>query len=165
MRARHLLLFLLGIAGLACKTRPTEPWAGPTSGSGPTEEVAIPSLAVSIRVPAGTEVEHVAGGATFYVTPGSRAARSFSLGEGEPELVHEQAATTRQEKKLPGGNLIRYELRTAEGGSGGAEAFLDGAIVVGQHVLAVHCHDQAEPPATPAGDWCLEWLATAEPAK
>lgn len=149
----------------ACTPKPTEPWSGPTSGDGATEEIAVPSLGVTIRVPTGTEVTHLGGGATFHVAPGSRVDRSFSLGTGEPALVHGEAATSRQEKKLAGGNLIRYELRTAEGGSGGAEEYLDGAIVVGQDVFAVHCHDQAEEPGKPSAEWCLQWLATARLAK
>ena len=160
----RLLLCALLLAAAACTApKPTEPWTGPTSGEGPTEEVSIPSLGVTIRVPAGTEVVHLAGGATFYVTPHARAGRSFSLGTGEPALVHGEAATSRQEKKLAGGNRIRYELRTSHEGSGGAEEFLDGAIVVGQDVFAVHCHDQSE--TQPHAEWCLEWLATARPVR
>lgn len=160
----HLLLLLL-LASACTATKPTEPWTGPTSGEGPTEEVAVPSLGITIRVPSGTDVAHLGSGATFYVAPGSRSGRSFSLEMGEPAVVHGEAATSRQEKKLPGGNLIRYEIRSADGGSGGAEEFLDGAIVVGQDVFAVHCHDQAEEPAKPSAAWCLEWLATARTAK
>ena len=94
-----------------------------------------------------------------------RAARSFSLEDGEPALVHSEPAISRQEKVLAGGNRIRYELRNSDGGSGGAEAYLDGALVVGQLVLAVHCHDQAEEPAKPSAEWCLEWLATVRRPK
>ena len=35
----------------------------------------------------------------------------------------------------------------------------------GFKVLAVHCHDQAEAPAKPSAEWCLEWLATVRGAR
>lgn len=159
------LFAVLLLASAGCSPKAAEPWAGPTAGTGPTEYIDVPSLGVTLQVPAGTDTVHVGAGATFYVNPGARAARSFSLEEGEPALVHGEPATSRQEKKLPGGGRIRYELRTSDGGSGGAEAYLDGALVVDQRVLAVHCHDQAEEPATPSAEWCLEWLATVRGAK
>ena len=161
------LLVAAAVAG-ACSRRAAEraaePWEGPTGPSGPTEAVSIPSLGVTLRVPSGTEVEHVGGGAAFYTQPGARNPRSFSLGFGQPALVHEGPETKRQERTLPGGALIRYTLREATEGSGGTESFLDGAMVVGQQVLAVHCHDQAEAPAKPSAEWCLEWLATVRAA-
>lgn len=150
----------------ACSSKTNEPWAGPsTATDGATENIAIPSLDITLDVPVGTETVHVGAGATFYVNPGHRRVRSFSVGDGEPALVHPEPAISRQEKKLPGGALIRYELRASEGGSGGAEAYLDGAMVVGQQVLAVHCHDQQEWPTAASAEWCLEWLATIRRAK
>lgn len=157
---RVFALLLLALASAGCSPKAAEPWAGPKPAAGPTEDVAIPSLGITLQVPAGTDVVHVGAGATFYVNPGARAARAFSLEDGEPALVHGEPAVARHEKKLPGGSRIRYELRVSTGASGGPEAFLDGALVVGQQVLAVHCHDQAEEPATPSAEWCLEWLAT-----
>jgi len=162
MRRLPLLAFAV-LAG--CSPKPVEPWSGPTSATGSTEHVAIPSLAVTLQVPAGTDTVHVGAGATFYVEPDTRRARSFSLEDGEPAVVHTEPADSRQEKRLPGGAKIRYELRSFEGGSGGAESFLDGAMVVDQQVLAVHCHDQAEAPAKPSAEWCLEWLATVRGAR
>ena len=155
MRRGLLLLFLLA----GCSQKAVEPWEGPVATG---DEVDVPPLGISLKVPPGTETHFVGAGATFYVSPGERAARSFSVGQGDPALVHEGAAT-RHEKVLPGGNRVRYELRTANEGSGGPEAFLDGVIVVGQDVFAIHCHDQAAEMATPDATWCLQWLATARP--
>lgn len=167
-RVRPALLLLCLVAASGCSTSAKqqpkdEPWSGPVAPSGPTEEVAVPSLGITLVVPAGTQVEHVGAGATFFVEPDTRRARSFSIEQGMPALVHPGPANQRRERTLKkNGALIRYEVRLADEGSGGAEAFLDGVIVVDQDIFAVHCHDQAEAPAEPQAEWCFEWLATAK---
>lgn len=159
---RRTLLLLVLVAGCSQSQKPVEPWEGPVATG---DEVDVPGLGISLSVPPGTETQYVGSGATFYVSPDARAARSFSIGDGDPALVHEGPAT-RHEKVLKGGNRIRYELRSSSEGSGGPESFLDGVIVVGQDVFAVHCHDQAsEMGAAPDAQWCLQWLATARPQR
>lgn len=156
MRRPLLLLLLPLIAG--CSRKAVGPWEGPVATG---DDVAIPALGITLSVPPGTETQFVGAGATFYVSPGTRAARSFSIGSGDPAILHDGPAT-RHEKVLEGGNRVRYELRSANEGSGGPESFLDGVIVVGQDVFAVHCHDQSDAGA-PDAQWCLQWLATARP--
>lgn len=165
VRRIPLTLLTLLVAAACAKRASDEPWS-PTAPTGPTAEVAVPSLGLTLVVPAGTQVEHLGAGATFFVEPDTRRARSFSIEQGMPALVHPGPAAERREVTL-GKNraTVRYEVRLATEGSGGTEAFLDGVIVVDQDVFAVHCHDQAEPPDQPAPDWCFQWLQTARLAR
>ena len=61
---------------------------------------------------------------------------------------------------LPGGDLV-YRIDKYEGGSGGAEATLVGALDVGGGTYRVECHEQAELPE-PDGEWCIPYLRTIE---
>lgn len=117
------------------------------------ERVAVPALRCTLDVPAGTAVAHTDDGATFTTRPGTRAPRRFSIharppGQGE---LH---------KLLAADVSITYTLHANDGGSGGAESVLAGALQVRDRNFAVTCHDQAEPPADADATWCLPWLAT-----
>lgn len=132
-------------------------------GSAPAGEtmlVAIPSLGISLDVPAASDVVHVGEGATIYTAPGARNPRAISIEQWPSPPIHPEAASPVVTKKLSSRVTIDYEVRALGGdpGSGGEESHLYGKLSVNGELFAVHCHDQGEPPE-PA--WCLPLLATA----
>lgn len=127
------------------------------SSSGPPvlgERVAIAALRCALDVPVGTEVRLTEDGATFMTRPRARVSRSFGIyaraPEGAGEVRHNLAVDV----------SIAYSVHKSDGGSGGEEARLLGALRVGDRQYAVTCDDQAEWPDAPDPTWCLSWLAT-----
>lgn len=60
---------------------------------------------------------------------------------------------------------VDYKLDSAEGGSGGLEAYLDGDLFIGEAKFAVGCAVQGEHIAIDAARWCLDVLKTMERAR
>lgn len=124
----------------------------PVKGVG--ERILVPALRGALDVPVGTEVTLDAEGATFTTRPGTRVPRSFDIYARSPD----GAGELRQD--LADDVSIVYSVHKSDGGSGGEEARLVGALRVGDRSFAVTCHDQAEWPGAPDPTWCLSWLAT-----
>lgn len=124
-----------------------------TAPTTPRERVAIAALRCSLDVPAGTAVALADDGATFTTRPGARVPRQFSV-HARPSAPGESRRT------LAADVAIAYTLRTADGGSGGAESVLEGRLQAGARSFAVTCNDQAEAPLEADATWCFVWLAT-----
>lgn len=138
----------------------------PASARIATEEEDIPQLGLTLQVPEGTEVSFSGGGATFFTDPEGRNPRVFSIEEWPSAPVHVEPASPKRTQKLPDGGEVDYIVQQlGDDGSGGAEAALSGAFTLQDQTFAIHCHDQAEPPAMPAPEWCFAWIGTARLAR
>jgi len=72
---------------------------------------------------------------------------------------HAALLRTAPKKVVLDGGRLAYRVERSEGGSGGPEATLVGAVELGAGTYRVECHAQSED-APPAGDWCLPYLLT-----
>src|SRR5207244_7553241 len=106
-----------------------------------------------------TETSYAGAGATFFTDPDARNPRVFSIEEWPSAPVHTEPPSPRMTRKLPDGGQIDYLVQQiGDDGSGGTEAALSGAFTLQDQTFAIHCHDQAEPPAKPAPEWCLKYV-------
>lgn len=124
-----------------------------TSHTPEIQRVQLPGLGHAIDVPVGAAASLEHDGAAFTMRPGTRSPRTFSV-------YARPARHGAQRRTLAPGVTVAYTLLDADGGSGGAEAGLEGSVQVGARSFAVTCHDQAEAPAVPDATWCFAWLAT-----
>jgi hypothetical protein len=118
------------------------------------ERALVPALRCALDVPVGTVVTLAEHGATFMTRPGARAPRSFGISARAPDGAGELRQV------LAADVSIVYSVHKSEGGSGGEQATLVGALQVGDRQFAVTCEDQGEWPGAPDPTWCLAWLAT-----
>ncbi|MEM9725285.1 MAG: hypothetical protein AAF909_07475 [Pseudomonadota bacterium] len=90
------------------------------------------------------------------IAPDTRSSPNIWLEPFDQDLPFDLSQT----QQWRGGGEIIYRMALSEGGSGGAEANLDGRLTLGAQQFTVSCRIQVEDAAEADGGWCLPLLAT-----
>lgn len=112
----------------------------------------------AVALPPGASIRNSRGGVEIEISPGRRASPSISLTASVDET-----RKFRTHRRLGAEAQIAYQVMTAEAGSGGTAAVLDGRLDIGESAYGVACYIQGEDVRKRSAEWCLPLLETVEP--
>lgn len=122
-------------------------------------EFQIQGRRYAMALPAGAAIRSTAQGVEIETTPGRRASPLLSLTAPTPD-----PPVFDRSRDLGGEKRIAYRLTTAEAGSGGTAAVLEGRLEIGENAYAVSCYIQGDDVRLDSGEWCLPMLRRMAPS-
>lgn len=122
-------------------------------------EFEIAKKRYAVDLPAGAAIQPLIGrGVTMEMTPGRRASPAISLSAPAREA---RPFDTR--RALSPTIRISYHVMTAEAGSGGAAAVLEGRLMIREDAYDVACYIQGDDVTMYSAEWCLPVLTGIRP--
>lgn len=115
----------------------------------------IGGAALTITAPESVRTDVGQDSLVIDFRPDARQPQRIELRSGDPTA----SEYLPESQRIADGATLRYETQVAAGGSGGEEAYLHGAVWLGDLLLSVACVAQSEYPP-PEPEWCLPWLET-----
>lgn len=130
--------------------------SAPNHGDVPVRRVQLEGIAIEMRLEQSVAITPLPGadaGIRIDFRPGHRQPRQIDLiRSGDPCLRE----TCPNASRFRNGARLSFRTESNEGGSGGAEAYLTGALGFGDRKLSVLCRTQSE--FGPNPEWCIHHL-------
>ena len=157
--ARSAFSVVVIAAALASGCSGDGPERAPIEGE--CRALALGGKGYRMHVPTGSAIEQDASRGSVLVrpNPNGRLVRFFSIAL----LAGATLPPPPENTTLANGLTLSYSIDENDGGSGGPEAELLGETLLDEVTpVMIVCHDQKEGGAN--AEWCLDYLATLEPA-